>query len=127
MTNYDLYSEFDIDKHAETFIDYLEVCISPQGKVYYATPSHTQFLENVLKQQCIDNNVDYQQYLDDAFNRHFDWMEELCTTTGYCSVWNDYLIKSRNGLTKAQADVLFALRTKHYKLIPHLALYRGNL
>lgn len=37
---YTLYSKFDIDKHAETFINYLEVIIDENGVVHYAVPSH---------------------------------------------------------------------------------------
>lgn len=38
---YDVYSKFDIDKHSENFIDYLEVIIDPSGVIHYAVPSRT--------------------------------------------------------------------------------------
>ena len=34
--HYDIYSKFDIDKHAEVFLNYLEVVIDENGIVHYA-------------------------------------------------------------------------------------------
>lgn len=121
---YDVYSDFDIDKHAKNFINYLEVCISPEGKVYYAVPSHTQFLEYVLEQQCVKNNKDYKKVIND--NLHY-WPNCLCDLTGYCMVWNDLIYKPSKGLTKAQQFTLVSLKTKHYVRCPHLTLYRGDI
>ena len=121
---YSVYSKFDIDKHAEHFINYLEVCISPEGNVYYAIPSHTQFLEKVLKQQCCQNGQDYQQLIDECF---YNWPDCLCDLTGYCILWNDFICKPLKGLTKAQEETIYKLMTKHYIKAPHLALYRGTL
>lgn len=51
---YDVYSKFDIDKHAENFINYLEVVIDPLGVVNYAVPSHQMYMENILKRRLSD-------------------------------------------------------------------------
>ena len=129
---YDVYSEFDIDKHAEHFVNYLEVCISPDGKVHYAIPSHVQFLENVLKQQCLKNGLDYEKVI----NEHVaDWPNCLCNLTGYISVWDDFIMLPYTGdifdrqtfITDAQKETLFLLRTTHYKKFPKNTLYRGDL
>lgn len=37
-----LNSPFDVKKHKEVFIDYLEVVIFPDGKIEYAVPSHSE-------------------------------------------------------------------------------------
>lgn len=37
---YNLYSKFDIQKHKENYINYLEVLILENGEVEYAVPSH---------------------------------------------------------------------------------------
>lgn len=39
---YDLYSPFDIEKHKQTFINYLEVVILSNGEIQYAVPSHME-------------------------------------------------------------------------------------
>ena len=39
---YDLNSEFDIEQHKQTFINYLEILIEADGHVVYAVPSHIE-------------------------------------------------------------------------------------
>ena len=39
-----LHSEFDIETHKNTFINYLEVVIDNEGKIMYAVPSHMEIL-----------------------------------------------------------------------------------
>lgn len=121
---YDVYSEFDIDKHANTFINYLEIVISPDGKCYYAVPSHTQYLENILKLHCDICNIDYETFIKDYV---YNWPNCLCDLTGYCMVWNTFMTKPSQGLTKAQIDTIYTLMTKHYTKIPSLRLYQGEL
>lgn len=41
---YGVHSDFDIQKHKETFIDYLEVIIDVNGRIMYAVPSHQEKL-----------------------------------------------------------------------------------
>lgn len=121
---YTIHSDFDIDLHAEHFIDYLEIVISPEGKCYYAIPSHVQFLEKVLKQQCCQNAQDYQQLIDKHL---YNWPSCLCNLTGYCMLWNDFICKPLKGLTKAQEETIYKLMTKHYTKITSMSLYRGTL
>ena len=40
---YDVYSEFDLEKHKKTYVDYLEVMIGEGGDVHYAVPSHQEY------------------------------------------------------------------------------------
>lgn len=42
---YDYNSKFDVEKHKETFVNYCEVVITPDGEIHYAQPSHNRFLE----------------------------------------------------------------------------------
>lgn len=37
---YNLYSQFDVSKHKQTYTNYLEVIIDSDGNVMYAVPSH---------------------------------------------------------------------------------------
>lgn len=44
MEEYNLYCKFDIQKHKETYKNYLEVIIDEEGSIHYAVPSHQEFL-----------------------------------------------------------------------------------
>ena len=37
---FDIYCDFDIEKHKETYTNYLEVLILENGTIVYAIPSH---------------------------------------------------------------------------------------
>ena len=50
---YDLHSPFDLQKHMETYINYLEVVIFPDGHIEYAVPSHQEKLIRVLVDMVI--------------------------------------------------------------------------
>lgn len=39
---YSVYSSFDLQKHKQTYTNYLEVIITPDGTVEYAVPSHSE-------------------------------------------------------------------------------------
>lgn len=44
---YDIYCDFNIQKHKETYINYLEVLILENGKVVYAIPGHQMKAEQI--------------------------------------------------------------------------------
>lgn len=82
---YDLYSEFDIEKHKATFPHYLEVIIDTDGKVMYAIPSHQYKMIDIA---CKKYGIDRKSL--DAMcppDRYFDYMRWLCEVTGCVSVW----------------------------------------
>ena len=87
---YSLYSQFDIEKHKATFVNYLEVIISADGTVAYAVPSHQEFL---IKAAC-------QKYgwtraeLNEACPREywFDFLNWLCIVTGSMAIWEEHYI-----------------------------------
>ena len=86
---YGLQSKFDIDKHKETFVNYLEVIISEDGKIHYAVPSHQEYLINECMRQYDWNRQDvYDNTPVDYYGDIIIW---LCKMTGSVSVWNDFL------------------------------------
>lgn len=86
---YSLYSEFDIDKHKETFIDYLEVIINNEGKIIYAVPSHIYKLEELIKNQLNLQNIQEVKDLC-PINMWADYINWLLKTSGCVAVWNDF-------------------------------------
>lgn len=46
-----LHSEFNIETHKNTFINYLEVIIDDEGKIMYAVPSHMERLIEVYMER----------------------------------------------------------------------------
>ena len=87
---YSVYSQFDIEKHKETFKNYLEIIIGADGTVAYAVPSHQEFLIRVA---CVKNGWTRDQ-LKAACPREywFDFMEWLSIITGAMAVWNGHCV-----------------------------------
>lgn len=46
---YDIYCAFDLEKHKQTYVQYLEVVILEDGTVEYAVPSHQEKLIALMK------------------------------------------------------------------------------
>ena len=67
--SYDLHSDFDIQKHKENFINYLEVVIHPDGSVHYAVPSHQEYL---IRYICEHRNITREE------------LEAKCPREYYC-------------------------------------------
>lgn len=88
MEKYDLHSEFNIEMHKKTFINYLEVLIEPDGHVLYAIPSHQEL---AIKLACKKNN-----WTRDELNKncppdyYFDFLPWILGLTECISVWNDF-------------------------------------
>lgn len=88
-----LYSPFDPKIHENTFIDYLEVVISPEGIIEYAVPSHLGVLEMKVLQKY---NIKYDMYDYSIIagnlcpkERHYDYTGWLMEETGYIMVWGE--------------------------------------
>lgn len=118
--HYDIYSKFDIDKHAEVFLNYLEVVIDENGIVYYAVPSHIIFLETLLKRRIGDVAFRSESMCQEAFLDYSGW---LCKQTKCIMVWNNFYIGRPNF---RQLEVLKKLKEKKYKTLPDVSLYRGK-
>lgn len=113
--SYSVYSKFDINQHKKTFINYLEVMISPDGEVSYAVPSHQQFAENIA---CKLLNRTRDSIIEQC-PIYVDYLDFLLNLTGYVAVWNDFIaIGSQRKLTKNQRFTLRQLKQE--------GLYKGN-
>ena len=99
--SYDLHSEFDIQKHKETFFNYLEVLIEPDGHVLYAVPSHQEL---AIKLAC-----KVKGWTREELNKacppeyYFDFLTWLLSHTGCISVWDRFYVGTAN---EAQHDKL---------------------
>lgn len=104
-----LHGAFDIELHKKTFIDYLEVVISPEGKIEYAVPSHSEKLLQVYmkKNDLADRGVALNNLA--KLCGLFGYIEALSKVTGYISVWNrDYIAGCK--LTQKQLAKLRELK-----------------
>lgn len=85
-STYSVYSKFDLEKHMETFINYLEVVISPDGVIEYAVPSHQEKLIYILMKQ---RNMTRDEVLDSVpEDWRLDFNQWLMKETGYIQVWS---------------------------------------
>lgn len=114
------YSEFDVEEHAKKYIDYLEVCISPDGKVSYAIPSHQAFLEKIAVEKF---GFEEFRKMMNCPESYLDYSKWLCKITGYIMVHSEFIIYSR--ITMPQRLKLKQL--SNYKDITGLKLYRGAI
>ena len=83
-----LQGPFDMKLHKQTFMHYLEVVISPDGKIEYAVPSHMEKLLRVFMEQ--ENISDRQEAFRIIEERDTDMdgpLIALTKLTGYISVW----------------------------------------
>ena len=99
---YDLHSDFDIEKHKQTYINYLEVIIMPTGKVSYAVPSHVAKLESIA---CHQLGIDRDELLSscprDRWLDYNDWLMEI---TNCIMVWTDFYLGEANEYQLAKLE-----------------------
>lgn len=106
-----LQAPFDIHTHKETFINYLEIIIKPDGTPEYAVPSHMRKLAEVYGKPW---EAVYEEFLQERTG--LDGIDWLCLKTGCISVWQH----SIQGLPNdAQLATLQKLR--------EAGLYKGYL
>ena len=115
---YDVYSKFNMEKHKETFINYLEVIVFPDGHVEYAVPSHQEKLISVCRQLLkVSRDTLFDMCPQEYYCNVIVW---LCNVCGCISVWTDGIIKSDNTpLTNAQWNTLNKMK--------EIGIYKGNL
>lgn len=87
-----LHAPFDIRTHKETFIDYLEIIIKPDGTPEYAVPSHMMKLASIYD-KCMEDV--YDEYMQDQSG--LDGIDWLCLKTGCISVWQNHIQGVPNG------------------------------
>lgn len=98
-----LNNPFDIETHKKTFINYLEVVISPDGVIEYGVPSHNAKLEQILRDKGIDPNKECPK------EYYADYNTWLCMKTGYVMVWglpNSFVIGKPNQKQQEALDLL---------------------
>ena len=97
-SKYDVYSEFDLEKHKETFVNYLEVMIGVDGDVHYAVPSHQEY---AIGEACRKLGVSRDELCRmTPPEYYFDWLEWLLMQCGMVAVWNDFYMGEANNRQK---------------------------
>lgn len=123
MNNLDiLHGKFDLQTHADNFIDYLEVIIKPDGTIEYAVPSHNEKLIAICKE--LYGEQEYLKALESP-EAYADFMQWLCDYSKCVSVWNTFCVKPKD-TTLAQLESLKSLQETFYTHCPYLRLYRGG-
>ena len=98
---YDIYCAFDLEKHKQTYVQYLEVVILEDGTVEYAVPSHQ---EKLIALACQKKGVSRQE-LNDLCPRE-TW---LCMQANAVAVWNNDCCCGR-GINRKQVATLRKLK-----------------
>lgn len=114
---YGVYSKFDIQKHKETFINYLEVVVFPDGHIEYAVPSHQELLIAICCKTLKVTRDQLNKLCPKEY--YFDFTQWLCNESKCISVWNNWLIKPETGITDDQLNCLNLLKQER--------LYTGDL
>ena len=91
IKEYNVYSEFDMDKHKEKYINYLEIVIERNGKIHYAVPSHIKRLERLMMEMYhMTYNEIYSMYNNDSDSDSFmEYVYWLMDKTGAITVYNN--------------------------------------
>lgn len=113
---YDIYCDFDMEKHKQTYINYLEILILEDGKVVYAIPSHQKKAEQLC---CEKLNISKSELNELSKNHIWDYMEWLLTTSKAIAVWNDFYMCGYDSINKKQMAKLKKLKLN--------GLYKGKL
>lgn len=114
---YDIYCDFDMEKHKQTYIDYLEVLILEDGRIVYAVPSHQMKAEEVC---CEKFSITHKELLDmcprECWGDYLTWLLTIC---GAISVWNKFYQTGKSGINGKQKAKLKQLKLN--------GLYRGAI
>lgn len=87
IDGYSVYSEFDLEKHRDRFVNYLEVVIDKDGKVMYAVPSHQ---EKAIRMACEKLGVNREELMAMCPRKYWcDMHTWLCMVAEIVLVWND--------------------------------------
>jgi len=108
MEEYGVYCKFDMNKHKQTFVHYLEVVIDENGKIMYAVPSHQ---EKIISLACEKLNVTREELNEMCPEEYyFDFMEWLSIVSGACAVWENFVMG--NKFTNEQVNALKNLKSE---------------
>lgn len=112
MSEYNLYSEFDVEKHKETYTHYLEVVIDADGKIMYAVPSHQ---EKMIALACEKLNVTRDELNAMCPKEYYcDFITWLSMISGAVAVWENFTMGYK--YTDAQIESLKMLKSKELYL-----------
>ena len=85
---YSVYSEFDMDKHKQKYVHYLEVMIDEDGVVHYAVPSHQEW---AIAEVCRKKHLSREEVCDSTPREFYcDWMRWLLSQCGAVAVWEGF-------------------------------------
>lgn len=93
---------FDPATHKETFVNYFEAAIRPDGRIEYAVPSHQMKLEAICREMGIDPEKDCPQ------DMWLDYMTWLLDQTGCVCAWTDMLKGEPNARQRQAVRMLCA-------------------
>lgn len=117
MKNYDVYCEFNINKHKATYTNYLEVLIKEDGKVVYAVPSHQMKAEELA---CEKLGISKKHLKKKCPRKYFfDYLKWVLTQSGAVAVWDEFYKTGENGLNQKQRSMLKRLKLH--------GLYKGTI
>lgn len=89
-----LNGQFDIATHMETFTNYLEVIILPDGTVVYAVPSNQQKLEHIIDDMY---HITIDQLNADMPRMYWLSVIDYYVGLSHCvSVWTHFIIGIHN-------------------------------
>ena len=89
-SEYSVYSDFELEKHKQKYINYLEVMIDRFGNIMYAVPSHQEkAIEMACKELMVSRDTLGAMTPPEYY---FDWMTWLLRQSGAMAVWNDRYI-----------------------------------
>lgn len=101
---YDIYSLFDISMHKQTYINYCEVIIKPDGSIHYAVPSHQRYLEKYGA--SIYNETEDEFVKRCPSDMWFNYLQWLLDITGCVSCWSEGHWSGIQGITIQQRKSL---------------------
>jgi len=101
---YNLYCKFDLKKHMEKYINYLEVVVHKDGTVEYAVPSHQEKLVSIGMKKYNMNREDFVNMCPEEM--WADYLTWLCNMTECVVVWSHGYYHGTSKISEEQHKVL---------------------
>lgn len=103
-TEYSVYSNFDVEMHKKTFINYLEVVLLEDGTIEYAVPSHQEKLINLA---CKKQQISREDLYDKCPREYYaDFMTWLSMESGAIPVWEKFYSGELNEKQRTSLEML---------------------
>lgn len=93
---------FSMAVHQRRFINYLEVIITEDGNIHYATPSHQEFLLNLIQQK---EGISREELWESVspYDYGIEWLHEK---TKAILVWTTHYVGELNALQRNTLEKL---------------------